>query len=112
MIRRIVRTLALCVFSIAFICANTSFSLINTYETKASQIAIDNFGNFYSASNNSVLKFSPEGNFLYRYEEFRYGKIGMIDVTNPLKMMVFYPDFMTVVLVDKFLSPLTTYKFF
>lgn len=88
------------------------FSLLNSYETKANFLAVDNFSSFYSASNNSVLKFSNEGKFLYRYEEFNYGKIGMIDVSNPMKMMVFYPDFMTVVTLDKFLSPLTTYNFF
>lgn len=88
------------------------FSLLNSYETKANILAVDNFSSFYSASNNSVLKFSNEGKFLYRYEEFNYGKIGMIDVSNPMKMMVFYPDFMTVVTLDKFLSPLTTYNFF
>ncbi len=88
------------------------FSLLNSYETKANFLAVDNFSSFYSASNNSVLKFSNEGKFLYRYEEFNYGKIGMIDVSNPMKMLVFYPDFMTVVTLDKFLSPLTTYNFF
>ncbi len=88
------------------------FSLLNSHETKAIFLAVDNFSSFYSASNNSVLKFSNEGKFLYRYEEFNYGKIGMIDVSNPMKMLVFYPDFMTVVTLDKFLSPLTTYNFF
>lgn len=88
------------------------FSLLNTYDTKANTIAVDNFQNFYSASNNSVLKFSNEGNFICRYEEFKYGKIGMIDISNPMKMMVYYPDFSTVVTLDKFLSPLNTYNFF
>jgi len=90
----------------------SSFTLINTYDTKANSIAIDNFGSFYSAANNSVLKFSNDGKFLYRYEEFKYGKIGMLDVNNPMKILVFYPDFMTVVIVDRFLAPINTYNFF
>lgn len=103
----LVLTLVSCLLSLV-----SAFSLLNSYETKANFLAVDNFSNFYSASNNSVLKFSSEGKFLYRYEEFNYGKIGMIDVSNPMKMLVFYPDFMTVVTLDKFLSPLTTYNFF
>jgi hypothetical protein len=92
--------------------AATSFSLINTYQTKANNIAIDNFGSFYAASNNSVMKFSSDGKFLFRYEEFKYGKIGMVDVNNPMKLLVFYPDFMTVMTMDRFLAPINTYNFF
>lgn len=109
--RNIVLSVICALCSVFFISA-TNFSLINTYNTKANSMAIDNFGSFYTASNNSVLKFSADGKFLYRYEEFKYGKIGMIDVTNPMKMLVFYPDFMTVVTVDRYLAPINTYNFF
>jgi hypothetical protein len=33
-------------------------------------------------------------------------------VSNPMKIMVFCPDFLTVITLDKFLSPLSTYSFF
>jgi hypothetical protein len=88
------------------------FRLINTYDVKAESITVDNFGNFYTLSKNKILKFGPDGKYLYPYEEFRYGKVGMLDVTNPMKMLVFYPDFQTIVWLDKFLSPLSSYSFF
>ena len=91
---------------------STTFSFIGTYETKANFIAIDNFSNFYSADDNRLFKFSPDGTYLYPYEEFKYGKIGMVDVSNPMKVLVFCPDFMTVITLDKFLAPLTVYSFF
>ena len=91
---------------------SSSFTFIGTYETKANLIAIDNFSNFYTADDNRVFKFSPDGTYLYPYEEFKYGKIGLLDVSNPMKVLVFCPDFMTVIVLDKFLSPLTTYNFF
>ena len=95
------------------LCSSTpDFVLLNTYSTKANFVAVDNFSNFYSASNNSVLKFSPDGKFICRYDEFKYGKIGMLDASNPMKILVFYPDFMTIVVLDKFLSPLNIYNFF
>ena len=106
-----VLSIVYCLSSFVFLSA-TSFTLISTYDTKANSMAVDNFGSFYTASDNGVLKFSPEGKFLYRFDEFRYGKIGMIDVSNPMKMLVFYPDFMTVVILDRFLAPLNTYNFF
>ncbi len=94
------------------LCASTSFTYLNSYPGKMNFITVDNFSNFYTVAGNKLYKFSPEGKFLYPYEENRYGKIGMVDVNNPLKTLVFYPDFMTVVTLDKFLAPLTTYNFF
>lgn len=70
------------------------------------------FREFLSASNNGVIKYNNDGAFICRYEEFKYGKVGMINVTNPMKVLVYYPDFMTVITLDKFLSPLNTYNFF
>jgi hypothetical protein len=107
----VVLSIVYCLTSIICLSA-TSFTFINSYDTKANSMAVDNFGNFYSASNNEVLKYSPDGKFMYRYGEFKYGKIGMIDVSNPMKMMLFYSDFMTVVILDKFLVPINTYNFF
>jgi hypothetical protein len=91
---------------------SSSFSLLSTYKTSADILTVDNFSNFYSASDYKLFKFSRDGDFLYPYEQYSYGKIGMVDVTDPLKILVFYPDFMTVITLDKFLSPLTTYNFF
>lgn len=98
---------------IALICSfATSFNLITSVDTKATTIAVDNFGNYYLAESNKVSKYSPDGKFLYPYEEFKYSKIGSIDVTNPMKLLVYYPDFMTAVTTDRFLSPLNVYNFF
>lgn len=94
------------------VCLSATYVLINSYNTRAQALVTDNFGNFYTVAANRILKFSREGKYLYPYEEFRYGKIGTVDVTNPMKILVYYPDFLTVVTLDRFLSPLTTYNFF
>jgi len=91
---------------------STSFSFIGSYDTKSNFITIDNFGNFYTATDNQLAKFSPDGTYLYPFEEFKYGKISMVDVTNPMKVLVFCPDFMTVITLDKYLTQLTVYNFF
>lgn len=111
-IERFVFTAVCGLWSVVFLLSATSFTLINSYETKTNSIAIDNFGSFYAASNNAVMKFSSDGKFLFRYEEFKYGKIGIVDVNNPMKLLVFYPDFMTVMTMDRFLAPINIYNFF
>ncbi len=100
------------IFGASLFVGAASFRLLNSYPVNAHSISVDNFGNFYTVSDNKILKFGPDGAYLYPYEEFRYGKIGMIDVTNPMKILAFFPDFLTVITLDKFLSPLNTYNFF
>jgi hypothetical protein len=82
---------------------SSSFTFISSYDTNATMVAVDNFSNFYTAGGTKLFKYSPDGGFLYPYEENKYGKIGMIDVNNPLKVLVFYHDFLTAVTLDKFL---------
>ncbi|MDB5283513.1 MAG: hypothetical protein JWO06_2588 [Bacteroidota bacterium] len=106
------RSCLLILCSCIFLQARNSFSLISTYETKATVLTVDNFSNFYTSADNRLFKFSSDGAFLYPYEENKYGKIGMVDATNTMKVLVFYPDVLTVVTLDKFLSPLSTYNFF
>lgn len=89
----------------------TSFTLLGSYNTQADMVVADNFSNVYTLSKNRLLKFGPDGKYQFPYEEFRYGKMGMLDVTNPLKLLVYFPDFQTVVTLDRFLSPLTNYNF-
>ncbi|MCS6935041.1 MAG: hypothetical protein NZM35_07825 [Chitinophagales bacterium] len=83
-----------------------------SYPFKAEIAAADNFGNFYVAGKNRVHKYAPDGRYLFPYEEFRFGRIGNVDATNPLKLLVYFPDFSTVVFLDRFLSPLSTLNFF
>jgi hypothetical protein len=111
-VQRIFLSCVLALMSCVLLESATSFNLISTYQTQANTVAVDNFSNFYTAADNNIYKYSSDGGYLYPYEEFSYGKIGMIDVSNPMKILVFYPDFLTVITLDKFLAPLSTYNFF
>jgi hypothetical protein len=91
---------------------DNKYVFIDSYPVKANSVSVDNFGNFYVASDNQILKFDRDGNYQVRFEEVNNGKIGSIDVSNPFKMVVFYPDFMKAVVLDKFLTFLVAYNFF
>jgi hypothetical protein len=101
-----------CLISLAARSQQTAnYKLVAAVESDATIAAIDKFGNCYLASSNKLWKYSPDGKQLYPYEEFRYGSIGSIDVTNPLKIVVFFPGVMKAIVLDRFLSPLVTYDF-
>ncbi len=47
-----------------------------------------------------ILKYRPDGTFWQRYENNRLGIIGTIDVSNPFLVLVFYPQYQTLILLD------------
>lgn len=62
----------------------------------------DNLGNLYLISPKNILeKYAPDNRLLSRYSNNRLGTAVWLDVTNPLKVLVWYADFRTVVFLDR-----------
>ena len=91
---------------------DNKYVFLDSFQVKANSVSVDNFGNFYVTSDNQILKFDKDGAYQVRFEEVKNGKIGSIDVTNPFKLIVYCPDFMKAILLDKFLTYLVSYDFF
>ncbi len=76
-------------------------------EVAARAAVVDNLGQIYVISRaNTFEKYAPDGQFLARYSQNRLGRAAFADVSNPLKIMLFYPDFRSVVLLDRNLTEL------
>jgi hypothetical protein len=69
-------------------------------------LQVDNLGNvFVLTPENQLKKYSASGDSLAVFNDVRrYGKIAYIDVTNPLKILLFYQEFGTIVMLDRFLN--------
>jgi hypothetical protein len=67
---------------------------------------VDNLGNiFVLTPDNQLKKYNATGDSLGVFNDVRrYGKIAYIDVTNPLKILLFYEEFGTIVMLDRFLN--------
>jgi hypothetical protein len=67
---------------------------------------VDNLGNiFVLTPDNQLKKYNAAGDSLGVFNDVRrYGKIAYIDVTNPLKILLFYEEFGTIVMLDRFLN--------
>lgn len=67
---------------------------------------VDNLGNiFLLDSNNQLKKLSPQGDSIAVFNDIRrYGKLYSIDAGNPLKILLFYRDFGTIVILDRLLN--------
>ncbi len=68
---------------------------------------VDNLSNIYLVSAENIIeKYDSTGRFLTRYSNNRLGRPTLLDVTNPLKLLVWYADFRTVILLDRSLTVL------
>jgi len=67
---------------------------------------VDNLGNiFVLTPDNQLKKYSATGDSLGVFNDVRrFGKIAYIDVSNPLKILLFYQEFGTIVMLDRFLN--------
>ncbi len=65
----------------------------------------DHLSNIYLiAADNSLEKYDSTGLRVARYSNNRLGKTAYADVSNPLKILLWYPDFQTVVTLDRTLN--------
>jgi hypothetical protein len=67
---------------------------------------VDNLGDlFLLTPQNQLKKYNGSGDSLSVFNDVRrYGKIAYMDVTNPLKILLFYQEFGTIVMLDRFLN--------
>ena len=90
----------------AFAQMDTVFRIQKTYPGDVADFSVDNFGNiFILFSNGQLKKLNPNGDSLAVFNNVkRYGKLFSIDVSNPLKILLYYKDFSTVVILDRLLN--------
>lgn len=100
-------TIVLCFLaSICFAQKDSAFLLMQTYRGDIAMAAVDNLDNVYVVSSTGQLKkLNGRGDSVGVFNGIRaYGKLSAIDVTNPLKPILFYKDFSTVVVLDRLLT--------
>ncbi|HXH19413.1 MAG TPA: hypothetical protein VNJ07_10055 [Chitinophagales bacterium] len=81
------------------------YKLIKSIPLTATFLSSDKLGNGYVVNEkNELLKFNPQGELLYSYTNKSLGHISFAGTTNPLKILVYYPDFSTIITLDNTLS--------
>jgi hypothetical protein len=82
------------------------YQLIHKIQGSFSDFSMDNLGNIFLINNNNqIKKINPEFDSIGVFNDTkRFGKIFSIDVSNPLKLLVYYKDFNTIITLDRFLN--------
>jgi hypothetical protein len=85
---------------------NDSVALLRRFRSNVVQLAVDNLDNLYIIdAADGLKKYNAHGNPVGAYNGVkRFGKLHALDVANPLKLLLFYKDFSTVVVLDRMLT--------
>lgn len=83
-----------------------SFQFSSHIEGAFSDFFVDNLGNIILLNEHGQLKkISPSGDSIAVFNNVRkYGKVHSVDVSNPLKILLYFKDFSTIVVLDRFLN--------
>lgn len=86
------------------------FALHKTIPGIYTDFTIDNLGNLYLVSQTGqIKKLNQAGDSLAVFNNVRqYGKIYRMDVSNPLKLLLYFKDFGTIIVLDRFLNTRAT----
>jgi hypothetical protein len=89
---------------------DTTFRLERTVKGDIIDFTVDNLDNIYIlTSRNQIKKFNANGDSVAVYNDVKKnGQATLIDVSNPLKVLLYYRDFATVVMLDRFLNAVNT----
>ena len=87
-----------------------AFALNETKKGSWIDFNVDNLGNYYLLSKeNRLKKINNRGDSVGSFNEVRrYGKLYSIDVTNPLKTLLYYRNFSTIIVLDRFMNTVNT----
>ena len=96
-------------FFLILVTFNNSFSqkssIQNLFEfPKNNRVETDQYGYYYIIDNDNLVKYNNEGHVLYNYSNKLLGSIDQVDVSNPLRPLLFYKDQGLIIVLDNTLS--------
>jgi hypothetical protein len=90
----------------AFANAQSPMAIIKTIPIESKSLQVDELGNAYVLRNdNAFIKYNEVGDSIGNYISIANGDISFVDVTNPLRVMLYYAKFAKMVLLDRMLAP-------
>ncbi|MGN6531462.1 MAG: hypothetical protein ACTHK0_06890 [Ginsengibacter sp.] len=89
---------------------DSAFRFIEQIPLPVSSFSVDNIGALYLITpGNQLKKYNEKGDSVGVFNEItKYGKLSYVDAENPWKTILFYQNFSTIVLLDKYLNVVTS----
>lgn len=91
----------------------TAYTLLGTIPQVAIYSTTDKLQQLYiSTSDNTIIKYAPTGKTLFSYNNNTLGDVRFIDATDPFNILVYYPDFKTLITLDRTLNKTGEFNLF
>ncbi len=99
-----------CTATAAYSQNDSAFTFIKTIKGTFTNFSVDNLDNIYLFNaTNQLKKVNSKGDSAGVFNDVkRYGAVSSIDVSNPLKILLYYKNFTTIIVLDRFLNPRNT----
>ncbi len=93
--------------------SDSTFKFYKTIPGFYSYLDVDVLGNIYLITEKNLLKkIKPNGDSIAVFNDVKkFGNPTLLDVSNPLKVLLYYKNFSTVVILDRFLAVRNTINF-
>ena len=90
------------VLSAAYTPLPNNYTLIKQLPLQGKYITTDKFGNAYVVNEkNQALKINNQGDIVKYHNINSFGQLSLMDATNPLKIILFFEEYATLVLLDR-----------
>lgn len=98
------------IFSSLWTMAQPVFQKERTIPGQYTALAVDNLEQIYLlTTTNQLKKLNEKGDSLAVYNNIRkFGAASLLDISNPLRVLLFYKNFGTLVVLDRMLNPINT----
>ena len=82
-----------------------SLSLLREWPLEADEIYIDPLDNIYLVSKlDEIVKLNANGQPQFRFQDQKLGNLSLVDVSNPFNVLLYYPEFQVIVILDRTLN--------
>ncbi len=101
-----------CIFySLSLKAQDTNFIKVDSFEIESDYFTTDPLQNIYVVTPSGIIqKYNVKGDLLFEYNNENFGKPIFIDATNPLRVLLFYSEYLTAIVLDRTLNELYTYN--
>lgn len=89
--------------------AHSTISNTNdSFNIQGQLLSLDPLQQIYTVDSLQTLrKYSADGKALFNYQNRNLGRLAICDASDPFGILLFYPDFNTLIILDRTLNPLT-----
>jgi hypothetical protein len=97
-------------FAASYAQDDSLFRFLKKIEYPTSSFTVDNLGELYIINtDNQLKKYNEKGDSIGVFNQVtKYGKLSYVEAQNPWKAILYYQNYSTIVLLDKYLNVLTS----